>query len=46
VIHEFKNKFDSMAGGSSDTEMERVSSKCKREYRTYTEKKKKGGRKI
>lgn len=38
--YDFKNKFDSMAGGSADAEMERISSKCKREYRTYAGKRK------
>lgn len=38
--YEFKNKFDSMTGGSLDPEMGKISSKCKREYRTYTGKKK------
>lgn len=33
--YEFKNKFDSMTGGSSDTELETIISKCKRECRTY-----------
>lgn len=38
--YKFKNKFDSMAGGSSGKEVERISSKCKREYRTCAGKKK------
>lgn len=39
--YKFKNKFDSMAGGPSDTEVERISSKCKSQCRTYAGKKKK-----
>lgn len=38
--YKFKNKFDSMAGGPSDTEVERISSKCKSQCRTYAGKKK------
>lgn len=37
--YEFKDKFNSMAGRSSDTEMETISSKGKRDDRTYARKK-------
>lgn len=37
--YEFKDKFSSVAGRSSDTEMETICSKCKRDDRDYAGKK-------
>lgn len=39
IWYEFKKKFDSAAGGSSDLEIETISSKCKRDDRAYAGKK-------